>query len=495
MATFGDMASIAADHLNEVRRALQAPDAPAQARQADTSAELARLTGVLARYTDRISIGFGVPYTEGTGVRDAARRTSILVRQAQRALGTPAESEPPTAPLAEHLRAGSIALGCGLDLLTTATATPDAAVMAATDTARSLLHMLSDHTATAAYVARHMDAPHSTAAAPLVQAALLSHTFGRRNDHAPVSAISLQRVPERTPPAVGEDLIHGIRTTLQRLSDPGVTASSSVSTWRYLSRSAAITCDISVRIIKQLALRMRDLNEHDHADALDRAAITTRRTGAKWRTISRRWTAFTGQYGTPATGPVLDTSDLVVRLGRLVYQAPDWTPGPRASYRLTPPELLAPTITDITHISAAALKAIDTYATIADHHRTAVNDIAVLDVLRRSPPNQSSLRSSARVRELLTLYNALTVQSRHTITTLGEVAQTISAKNGTVEQEIALLLHRNTTPAQQHPGSLAATDFPAPMAESLATTPAIDALSPTTARSNRMPKSGKPAGI
>ncbi|TDC73848.1 hypothetical protein, partial [Actinomadura sp. 7K507] len=149
------MTAIATEHLTDLQNQLHSKRLIRDLRSPNTPPELARLTHVLARYHDQIAAGFGFPHPHTTGVRDAADRASTLIKQAEQLLGPPADTQTPKSALAQKLRAASIALGCGLDLLSThfptapdQTTSADASVIAAPDTARALLRQLSTHTAT-----------------------------------------------------------------------------------------------------------------------------------------------------------------------------------------------------------------------------------------------------------------------------------------------------------------------------------------------------------
>ncbi|MFI0351005.1 hypothetical protein [Actinomadura sp. 9N407] len=478
MVTFGEMTAVADAHLAEVNRALHTPDVQRQARDPDLSAELARFARVLARYSDQISTGFGVPDTDDTAVRDTARRSGALIRLAQQALGRPAETETTATPLTEHLRASSIALGCGLDLLTShfsETTSPTTVVITATDTSRTLLQMLNKHAVTAAHVAQHLETPHAAASKLLLQAASTTDTFNRPI-RAPITAVPLRQRPERIPPAVGEDLspaMAGIDTTAQRLSHPD--SVSSVTTWRYVSRAAAITCDIGHLMANQLATRMDELAQRDHAASLRRAAWETRKTALSWRRIARHWSSLTSQHGHPSSELATDASDLVLRLGRIVFATPDWSPGPRTVYRVKPPHVLAPTTTDASLVGATALKAIEACANLAVHHRAAANDAAILHKaqLRRANPGPP-----AAARTLLARYETLTAQNRKAVLALGEVTLALAPEIMPSKQEVALILRRTTSQGLHAQPAVASADFPLSPTEALSS-PRVDSPSTT----------------
>ncbi|MFD0690951.1 hypothetical protein [Actinomadura fibrosa] len=465
------MTTLANAHLDELNRALHRPELEQQAQHPDTAGELARFARVLTRYSDRVATGFGIAGDQDSGVRDVARQCGMLIRQAEEVLSAPPTSNTSTTELAGHLRLVSISLGCGLDLLSShfsATrhephrpASPSAAVISATDTARSLLHQFSEYAATAGHLARRMPPPSSHAGGPLLLAALLARLLGETTDE-PVSAVHLLHTPQRIPPAPGEDMARamaGIDTSARRLSSP--TDPSTISNWHYLARAAAITCDISTKIVRHLALRMHELDQEGQTLAFLTAAQAARNTGRKWKVIARRWSELPSRDGRPLDGPAVDAGDLIIRLGRLVYADPAWKPGPRASYRLTPPDQLAATPTDAATVAMAALKAIEACNIIATGHRAAVNDVAVISRLenKRRYPDRFP-RPSAEVRHLLNWYRSAEAQGRQAVMALGEAIRDLALAPLASVAEASLLVRRAAPIGQQIPGAITSTDFP-----------------------------------
>ncbi|WP_433234825.1 hypothetical protein [Actinomadura nitritigenes] len=486
------MTALAGEHLTDLKRAFHAPDIGHQAARPSVRAELAQLSHVLVRYHDQIATGFGVPHTQDHGVRDAARRASALINQAEQLLGPRSTTETPESVLAEKIRCVSIALGCGLDLLashapTTLTepASADAPTIAATDTARSLLHQLSDHTAAVAHLAKHTGGPSSTASRPLLTAAVLSRVFGE-NERPPINPVPLHRTPERIPPKVGENLteaIVGIDASIRRLQNP--TTPGSIATWRYLARAAAIICDLNSKTILHLTRRMEELSEDHHIANLKQVTHSARRTSGRWKAIIRRWDTY-DSFGHPAAGLATDASDLIIRLGRLIHTDAAWTPSPRASYQVKPPDQLAPATTDAARIATVALKAFEACNIIAAHHRTAINDLAVIGVLQRQQQRPTfSPRVPASIRQLLGLYEATETQGIETITALGRAIEALSTHTPSHTDEARLIIRRSTAKSATTQGALAAAGFPKPIGDCLAESrPQVQRASPAGREGN-----------
>ncbi|WUH97674.1 hypothetical protein OHR68_29705 [Spirillospora sp. NBC_00431] len=466
------MTALAAEHLTDLERRLHTKHLDRDIRSRTIPPELARLTHVLARYYDQLADGFSVPHPANTGVRDAAHRASALLRQAEHFLGPPAHTQTPRSALAQKLRATSIALGCGLDLLSTHFPTttdqaisPNATVITAPDTARSLLHQLSTHTATIGHLARHTNAPTNQAGPLLLKAAILAHIYSESQTTPTLTAVPLHHIPDRIPPQLNEhknETLAGINASIHRLTTP--TTRSSIPTWRYLARAAAIICDLNHKTVQQLIYRLNELNDLDHLPAFQQAAADVRHTGRAWKTIIRHWDEHIGYYGHPADGPATDASDLILRLGRLIHADPAWTPSPRASPRLKPPHDLAPDPTHAADLLTITLKTTEACNTIAGHH-TAIHDAAAISVLNRQkrfPTHQP--RVTAPARQLSTRYNTAQERGHQSITTLGQAIQNLRSP---IPEEARLIIHRTTISVDQLQPKLAASDFPTTVTDCL----------------------------
>ncbi|MFI6515606.1 hypothetical protein ACIBF1_08625 [Spirillospora sp. NPDC050679] len=473
MVTFGDMIQVADASLARVERTLDQPGIDAEARHPATVNELARFTRTLIRYTDQVATGFGTPYDHNADTRDAARRAGALLQQAQDLLGTPAWTEHDGPPLAKRLHGTSLALGCGLDLLDTHITeapdlSPNAAVIATTDTARSLLHILSRHAAAAGHVALRSGPQARSAGDPLLKAALLTSVFGQR-DTSGITAIPLRHIPERLPPAVGEErsqALTGIGVSLQRLNAD--TGPASVTTWRYLAQAAAITFDINYRLIHQLGQRAGEVGDERTATALRAVEGPVRHVGEKWKTIVRKLTRFADRQGPSASGPVPDAGDLVLRLGRLAFTDPAWLPHRGSATRLTPPEQLAPSPPDIGTMALTVLKVTDTCHEIARRHHAAVSRIAGIGA------RDGDHHPLPEAQELTRWYAGLQTACERVLTELSDAVQHIGPKPPEEAADLALIRQRITAPralpmptAQPNPAAMAQAGFPAPITEAI----------------------------
>jgi hypothetical protein len=496
MATFGDMLTAADARLERVVHALSPlgpPDIERQVQHPATLAELARLARVLSRCASQVATGFGVPNAETTAVRNDARRTSQLLDKAVHQLEQEEHADDEGPHLARELKAAALSLGCGLDLLsshlpddgdrkrtpsTASAVTGNAGVISSADTVRWLLHTTGQHASAAGSVALRAGTPSAKAAGmSLLQAAFVAQRTGRRNA-APVTALTLNRLPERMPPSTGEDLhqaVHGIGVSAERLraaDGPGA-----VTTWRYLAHSAALVYEVGTKLTSQLSRRLREFGDAQSAVALQESRVQLYALSRRWQTIARRWRGLGDTSAIPSTRLAVDASDLVLRLGRLTFDDPEWAPTYRATQRLLPNERLMPGPAEACLVGTALLQAIDACATVAGFHHDAVNDIAAIGVLR-APRQGSSRRLPAIARDLLGRYTDAHDEGLAAVVQLGAVLERSSSGASTSAQEAALILNRARAylPAQRAdldiaqpagPPELAATDFPSPIATTI----------------------------
>ncbi|WP_433332974.1 hypothetical protein [Spirillospora sp. CA-294931] len=476
MATFGEILAAADAHLAQIVECLQQPELTEAARWPATTTELARLTRVLTRYADQIATGFAVPSAPGTDERAAARDVAALLREAEERFGSPESTQAIGPPPASHLRAASTLLGCGLDLLgshiTTEIANNEghdqrgnAAVIAAADTARWLLHTVGRHATAAGNLAMRAGPETRPAGRSLLNAGATARRFGQSSG-TPAKVIELKNVPGRIPPIPGEDrqqAIRGIGVSAERIqADDDI---GSITTWRYLAFSAAIAHDISAHLARQLAHRLRELDHEHGAAALFHANHRIRGDRKRWMTLARRWIAVVNAPLNPNSELVVDAGDLVLRLGRLLYSAPDWAPTASASLRVFPTAQLAPGTEDVAHLGIAVLKALEACSTLADRHRRAVNEVAVLKKLRGpSAPAPDGAPQASDIREFLKRYERLQLSSRVTIGRLSQALTTLPPPSHLAD-EIALIQRRNLSPSP----AAATLDFPTPIHQALQT--------------------------
>ena len=188
----------------------------------------------------------------------------------------------------------------------------------------------------------------------------------------PANALPKRRAPGEAEPAA--ELCEGIAASARRLRliahrtagqaawPPKATAAS----WRWTAKAAGIICHISETALRPLADGAGHTTGQEIGGAeLDPATEAVAHTGARWRQVAAAWNLMTTEtHGLNAPG-ITDTGDLVIRLGRLVYGDPQWTPSrPQHAQRRDPADL-PPGPASAAMIVAAVHEAADALACVA----------------------------------------------------------------------------------------------------------------------------------
>jgi hypothetical protein len=197
-------------------------------------------------------------------------------------------------------------------------------------------------------------------------------------DQRLLSAIPLYVTPERSAPRGGEsmaELCDGIaisaerlRATARRLAgearwSPLVTADS----WQWNASAAAITCDacgVTLKLAAESGSRLGIGAEL--AEQLGAAAVMIGDAHQHWLVAAAAWDDVTTDTQGRESPVIPDTADLLIRMGRLAFANPAWTP--RASDR-SPPRSSSDLVTDnpsLMAVMTAAHHAVDSLAQVAD---------------------------------------------------------------------------------------------------------------------------------
>jgi hypothetical protein len=161
------------------------------------------------------------------------------------------------------------------------------------------------------------------------------HTASRA-DKALLLSIPIAALPLRPGLRDAESeagLCAGIITSAERLRHAAWRSATDVipdgggDAWQYTATTARIACHLAEAILRS--------TPDEHHGPLTVAAATAGRASQAWRDAATAWTRFRTDTLPVTTSVMTDTSDLITRLGRLAYTAPDWTPasGTRLSAR------------------------------------------------------------------------------------------------------------------------------------------------------------------
>ena len=336
-----------------------------------------------------------------------------------------------------------------------------------------------------------------------------------------LAAVPLNVPPAAQPPSQPEQvpqLCDGITITAERLRHAtrafAATArwapeATSVS-WRRDALASAITTHSSVFILRMLTQRARQLSFDAAIQAqLRTAAMVMNGVWPAWYKVAREWDIITtGRHPPGSLTPVAaEIGELALRTGRLARRDPHWTPARTGLGLIRDPATLAPARGDVLAVLAAVHHAADAIARIADEDRLAVRQAAFdgrlyvpagLLPARDQIPYQHAPIGWPRARRLLATYTAVIDVSSRAISTLDNLAVTMSTTSRSLSQTRALAAQpiRNdlTTPhvpsleqdthhsAQPEPGALGqvirdlSISEPATLLRAAAIDQAVDAL-------------------
>ena len=227
-------------------------------------------------------------------------------------------------------------------------------------------------------------------------------------------------------------------TAEQAAWSPAMTAES----WRWTATGAAVTCHVSQLLLESLAGRPGLFTGMPQVALQLRAAgESAARACARWRDAATAWDVIiTETRG--LTGPgVPDLGDLIVRLGRLAFTDPQWTPARVRHSPLRDPAEVAPGPAQFTEVVSAVHHAVSAVVSIAGTDRRAV-DIAVrvsrLHVPTRTLPDgydvprkfADALPSTAAA--LLDAYEAAAAATDLAVADLDGLAVTVGAPSRTL---------------------------------------------------------------
>ena len=215
-------------------------------------------------------------------------------------------------------------------------------------------------------------------------AALKLETRSRQQPPAGDGRLLLAAIPANLPPAYRPvagtetmpDLCAGVLTTAARLQYAAAafartarwSAQATSMSWRRDALACAITADSSEVILRGLAQRAAALNLGPATQAhLDNSARALKLACTAWRAITGEWgllsTGITRGAGVSPVAAEID--DLVLRIGRLAYANPGWTPACSHTSLARDPAALAPGAGDLLTVLTSVHHAADTLTQVA----------------------------------------------------------------------------------------------------------------------------------
>ncbi len=235
---------------------------------------------------------------------------------------------------------------------------------------------------------------------------------------------------------------------------PAITATS----WRRSALAAAIISHTSHLLLDALAHRARQLTPDSSLHiALSQAASTAGHTWPAWRTVAQALDLIrTGDNRETSSPLTADLADLTVRLGRLAYDHPCWTPSVSAAASPRTPENLAPGPDAIAQAVAAVHHAADAVLQVVPPDKDALIDAAArrrLFVRTRLLPAHDDIPyrygriPPAQLDDLLTAYTTATRTTQNLVTALDTLATTL----GTTTTHLAATRLRDPAAAITEP--------------------------------------------
>ena len=241
-------------------------------------------------------------------------------------------------------------------------------------------------------------------------------------------AIPSASVPQRLRPGRAEEsvseLCDGITVSASRLraairgSKERAKWSPSISSggWQWMAQAAAVTSHLGELALRSLAIRAGQITGLPITAAqLDHAAECMAGMRTAWQGVDRTWDAIITESKLLQTAAMTEASDLVLRMGRLVWDNPHWTPARSDRAPQRTPAALASGPAAITSVVAAAHQAVDALARVAMTDIEAVkaaDRAGRLYVPTRSLPEDENVprpfapASAARYRTLQDAYQA-----------------------------------------------------------------------------------------
>lgn len=417
-AVFGDFLVAANDHLEA---AVAADDD--QVTWPPVARDLSRLVAVMSRYCDDLAPCDEVeasgrndlhPWERaaievGTALRTAA---SCLRRCADQAAGDQVDTV--VAQRARHLAAAATGLAAGRDLLHTHLATdPDgltrdrsewASAVTSVPVARALANEMAQWSRRLALFTASFAGPaaayarargpgqtvpvpvrieFATASQWLQAAGAAVYPAVHADPVQPADAELLCAIPaamapqRQRPGSAGEsvtELCYGITVSAARLRgamrdskdraqwSPDVTSGG----WQWMAQAAKVTSHLSEMALRALATRTGQLASSPVSEAqLSDAADLMVGTRAAWHQVDGIWDMMITESRLLPAPVMTDASDLVLRMGRLVWDDPHWTPAHSRSAPPRSPAALAPGTDALAAVVAAVHHSADALARVA----------------------------------------------------------------------------------------------------------------------------------
>jgi hypothetical protein len=333
----------------------------------------------------------------------------------------------------------------------------------------------------------------------LWKAGATAAAFARQQPPASEAHLVLAAIPANIPPprrpVTGPeslpDLCAGVMTTAERLGHAATvfarqarwSPQATSATWRSDALASAITGHSSELVLRTLTHRAADLGAGPAIEAhLRTAASTMNDAWTAWRTLTGDWDVIsTNADGARGVSPVAaESPDLALRIGRLAYQDPGWTPACGSASHTRDPAVLAPAIDDVRNVVAAVHYATHAITQLATQDRRAVRTAAAdrrlylptrLIPARNTSPHPYTAAPRMRVDALLTHYDHAVSACASATAAIDTVALAIEAPSRvhTISRRLAASDqdHQSHAPGQRYASQQAAAAWPSRIEQAL----------------------------
>jgi hypothetical protein len=299
----------------------------------------------------------------------------------------------------------------------------------------------------------------------------------------------LQAIPAAEPPqrhrlgAADEsvaELCNGIAISASRLRasargskerarwSPNVTSGG----WQWMAQAAAVTSHLNELLLRSLAIRVQQFaGPGENGTRLNAAADSMAEMQAAWRQVDQMWDMMITESRLLPTLAMTDASDLVLRIGRLVWDKPDWTPADSRHAPRRTTAALAPEVSAFAGVVSAAHQAVDAFA------RLAISDMGAVAAAMRAGRLYTPTRSlpadydvprpfasvpTARYQALQGAYHVALDASIHAAHALDGLAIAIGAPSrvlGLARAAVSMQSHRRGSQSQINPDDLGSPDL------------------------------------
>ncbi len=222
-----------------------------------------------------------------------------------------------------------------------------------------------------------------------------------------LQAIPVAMVPPRqrpgTVPEPDAELCRGITISASRLRSALLRGKDwarwspefSSDGWQWMAQAAAVTSHLSELALRSLA---GEASKHpswplDEAQ-LGAAADVVLGMRTAWQEVDHVWDTMMTEGRLSRTTATADAADLVLRIGRLTWNDPDWTPARSRCAPHKPPAVMVPDADAAKAVIAAVHQAVDAIAVVAQADGDAVVVASAaqrLYVLTRSLPGRTDV--------------------------------------------------------------------------------------------------------